>query len=322
MAHHVDCGHIRCWSEFQGRDLHGELTSDAFEAFRKEFTEVVKIKSLGLKLEDLRKGLMTASTNMDYRKRIVFVNYWDALIKSGMEKLFGVGGIAGEGPRHGEGKDYTVTSMAYNAELNVAKQNEYVDDAVKGFDEDRRHTIDDVLGTIRGGFIAINEKEWVKDLANALHVAQDRGSHREGTKGFGHDDPRCYRKSKGKKPWSPDDPIHEHSLGGAWERCSMAAFNRAFNNSCDVFHRFLQKISRHTGIEPQHPERKPEDCLAAAPVTACYLPRGLDLGHQCLSGRSAKPVGYFEQFRQPFPIAEILAAEIRNAPDTRRARTS
>jgi hypothetical protein len=40
----------------------------------------------------------------------------------------------------------------------------------------------------------------IEYLGDALHIAQDRGSHWEGAMHMGHRDPRC------EKGWDPDDP--------------------------------------------------------------------------------------------------------------------
>jgi len=54
--------------------------------------------------------------------------------------------------------------------------------------------LDDVLPEARLGSVPVLspvtllEKERIKSLANALHIAQDGASHGEGVQGYGHDD--------------------------------------------------------------------------------------------------------------------------------------
>lgn len=247
---------LRFWFRYQGREIHGELTRLVCREFAAELDRLCAIENLSLRRDDLIRGLEIASSNMDIRNRILppwilmTVIYGISLLLS----KIGVPGLKGEGPNHGEGYIYTVRSWPANVALNEAAQRGWIALAVREFQVDRALKIDDALGTYRApkSAIAINEKEWVKSLANALHVAQDRGSHREGVRGYGHSDPRCDRKPA----WSPDEPYHEHSLGCSWERCSMAAYNKAINNSFEVMRAFLSAV----GIEPHDPPPRPTTC--------------------------------------------------------------
>jgi hypothetical protein len=269
---------VRFWSH----GVHAELTERVCHAFSDELDQLVTMKNIHVTggKNGLIDGLKTASSNMDVRKRVWNYRYWgDLLFKSLPDKvigglwmkLFGTRptSIAGEGPSHGEGYDYKLYERVWgnnngkNEQRNQKEQDRHVADAIKSFKADRESWIDDIIPEIRLGGIPIIgpvigpvsmlEKEWIKSLGNALHITQDRGSHREGVLGFGHDDPRC----KFRPGWNPDEPKHDHRLGGSWKRCSGAAYNRALNNSCKVMGQFLAAI----GISPHVPAPKKIDCF-------------------------------------------------------------
>jgi hypothetical protein len=278
VANAFEPGKIRRWEG----DGHATLTGEAFEEFNDEFEELVKIPTLHVDRNSLKQRLMIACNNMDYRHRIptpdhpletiryVFgpfgpswINYIPitALIKLPLLLIDSIHPFfaLGEGPRHGEGLNYTDPGKDHrdggNIDLNLKQQWEEVAQAVSEFQEDKEDD-DDVVPTIvtdehqflHG--IVIGEKEWVKSLANALHTTQDRAAHREGRKGFGHDDPRARNHLRvGKKVWIPDDPeIDDHTPHGgedgrSWWICNKAAFDKGFNNSCEVFEAFFRNIN-------------------------------------------------------------------------------
>ena len=271
---------------FWNHDVHGELTEKACRAFSSELDRLVKLKNLDISREELIKGLKIASSNMDVRHRfghpLDTAAYW---LKSKAKKIFKGMYTAGEGPRHGEGENYqhdehddkVIKDVWHHyGALNLAEQRKWIGVAKREFESDLDSWIDDLVPTIRGvhlpeltpfdgreqvGPISLNEKPWVKSLANAFHVAQDRGSHREGVKGYGHDDARC---STG---WSPDDPKnHDHTEGTSWKRCNKAAYNKAANNSFDVLNEFLQAIHKKTGIRPHGVPRLPLECSVSRRV--------------------------------------------------------
>ena len=75
----------------------------------------------------------------------------------------------GEGPNHGEGYNYTIASQTVNEYLNRSAVDNKILEAIDAIDPDD--------GSIKA----------MEILGWALHMAQDRGSHEEGTKGLGHD---------------------------------------------------------------------------------------------------------------------------------------
>ena len=162
---------------------------------------------------------------------------------------------------HGEAMNYTSTNMAENARLNISEQSRHVRMAIEEIMRDKpllelsgyrirwdtKHS--KYLGPTVGG-VSFMEREWVKSLANAFHVSQDRASHREGTQGYGHDDPRCPK-------WSPDDSKNgDAGRGTNWERYNPMAYNRALNNSRDVVREFLILLRHRTGATSRSPSRR------------------------------------------------------------------
>ena len=164
------------------------------------------------------------------------------------------------------------------------------------------------------GPMTVLEKEWIKSLANALHVAQDRGSHREGVMGYGHSD-----KRSGNKPaWNPDSPgVHTHPAndpeGLTWRRCNVAAYNKALNNSYEVMQAFLSGL----GVQPGSAPPEPVDCSQpsaggpslSAPDNRYVRNRHLDhlsIRYECVCGRLPGPLGtrqdQYAAGRMPGPL--------------------
>jgi hypothetical protein len=109
---------------------------------------------------------------------------------------FGLGVIRGEGPEHGEDGNYTETSPGRAAAQNIAVQDSYVREALR--QQRTAQSLERAKAPVHDiGDAAIR---MFQALANGCHVAQDRGAHREGIKGQGHDDPRK------KEGWDPDNP--------------------------------------------------------------------------------------------------------------------
>lgn len=246
---------LRCWDARE----HAALSAAACTTATLKPLLAAIVEAVGMSWPSFLQGIRHASSNMDFRGRVV-------RYKATLDYL---GGVKGEGTAHGESTNYTSTSMADNRALNIREEDKHIETAVRQLVTARpllkvgKHRVglptlrSPALGATIGG-VSVLERKWVKSLGNALHVAQDRASHREGTKGHGHDDPRC-------PAWKPDkkDP-HEHSMGKGWERCGAAAHNKAFNNSADVLHKFLQKINGRKPDEfkaPLHPPgKKPTHC--------------------------------------------------------------
>ena len=274
IAGAVAPGTIRCWHG----DGHAALTGLAFDEFKDEFAELVKIKTLHITKEALKKRLVVASNNMDYRHRIPtpfhpfetlrylpnaiadLLSEWRIPILQPIFKQRVVRAVInavplvakGEGPRHGEGRNYTDAGKGEedggNIDLNKKQQTEEWKQAVEEFKFDKAHDIDDWIPTgnidVLGG-VTVNEKEWVKSLGNALHTTQDRAAHREGRKGFGHDD----RRTAWTPAWTPDDQTnddhhgHDGEDGHSWWICNVAAFHKGFNNCCEVLELFFLETS-------------------------------------------------------------------------------
>jgi len=314
IALRIEPERIRFWSH----GVHAELTEKVCLTFSDELDRLLTMKNIDVTgdKEGLIKGLKTASSNMDVRKRVWHWRYWDDLLFKSLPdkivgglwlKLFGSRptSIAGEGPSHGEGYDYKLyerhwgNNQGKNETRNRKEQESHIADAVRYFKKDRESWADDLIPEIRLGTVPVIgpvsmlEKEWIKSLANALHIAQDRGSHREGVKGFGHDDPRC----KCRPGWDPDEPKHDHRMGGSWKRCSRAAYNRALNSSYEVMCQFLAGI----GIVPRVPQPKKTDCLVIEPrpvdESELYPSRYPNPFNRTVLGRSAYPWGYSPDVR-------------------------
>jgi hypothetical protein len=108
----------------------------------------------------------------------------------------------GEGPDHGEDGNYMNPDKNAAKAANKSVQDKYLRVAVnhhKSMEAKRRS------GEPVHKIGSASEKMF-EALGDACHVAQDRGSHGEGTKGMGHDDPRT------KTGWNPDSPT-ENAAG-------------------------------------------------------------------------------------------------------------
>ena len=327
IVNRVEPERVRCWDHH----VHGDLSEKACRAFSVELDRLVKLKNLDISREELIKGLKIASSNMDVRQRIGHpldtAAYW---LKAQAKKIVKSMTTSGEGPRHGEGDNYQDDEDSWHRyeALNLAEQRKWIALAKREFESDLASWIDDLVPTIRGavtlpkvGAITLNEKPWVKSLANAFHVAQDRGSHREGIKGYGHDDDRC---STG---WSPDDPKeHDHTEGRSWKRCNKAAYNKALNNSYDVLKEFLKAIHNKTGIRPHTPPKLPLVCSAVRIVAGrrpkdaprllvgppeIYISPYPNPSNKTLLGRSPHPYG--RTFDSPYAL-QVLAARAEELP--------
>ncbi len=242
---------VRCWDAAD----HGALSVAACTAQRTLLEAIAG--AVGMSWPQFLRGIRNAASNMDFRGRAA---------RLGATASYVLGISKGEGVAHGESTNYTSPSMAANERLNVFEQNRHVNMAVGELMRDvPLLTIGSVsvrtptgrsgsMGRTVGG-VSLLERAWMRSLGNAFHVAQDRGSHREGTQGFGHDDPRC-------TGWSPDVKVHEHSMGKGWERCGEAAYNRALNNSLDIASNFLLGIKRRTraAFTIPVPPRMPLSC--------------------------------------------------------------
>ena len=308
---------IRFW----GHRDHGELTEKACRAFYPELDRLVKLKNLDISRGDLIKGLKIASSNMDVRQR---VRHAGSTLRY-LTKL-----AAGEGPRHGEGDNYQDDEDSWHRyeAMNLNEQRKWIRMAKGEFESDLASWIDDLVPTVRGlrlpkiGPISLNEKEWVKSLANAFHVAQDRGSHREGIKGFGHDDARC---STG---WNPDVATHDHSKGLSWKRCSIAAYNKALNNSYLVLKEFFEAIRNKTGIRPHTAADLPVECSAPLKATRIrphdpadssaessppeiYISPYPNPSNKTVLGQSPHPCG--RTFKSSYAL-QVLAARAKELP--------
>lgn len=238
-------GHGPCWDRVRCWDAadHASLSEAACVAYGTLLRPLAR--AVDVDWPDFIQGIRNASSNMDFRGRAAHP----------LDTLGYVFGLArGEGVRHGEAQNYAAgVSWTANAAMNIAEQNRHAHMAVGELLADHplltigRYRIrarshrSGSLGRTVGG-VTVWEREWIKSLANAFHVAQDRASHREGTHGYGHDDPRCSRSPA----WNPDRNVHEHSMGKGWDRCSAAAYKRALNNSFDVIEEFLRELQRRS----------------------------------------------------------------------------
>ncbi len=308
IVHRTEPERIRFWDAID----HFKLTLRACEAFTKEFDVLVTMENIGITKKDLFRGLKISSSNMDLRKRFrhpldtlsyVFGHYLHFTKVPIVSVLF----TEGEGPRHGEGANYTVAEEEPNRRKNLEKEDEEIADAADNFETDKGDSWDEALKNALPGLFApqyeeydpktwdgkkiggsaINIKDWIKNLANALHVAQDRASHREGMKHFGHDDPR--------EGFNPDDRTkHDHrghngKGGRSWYCCSAAAYNKALNNSYKVLGKFFKKI----GIKLLHtPSQEPETCMDHVHTPEIYFSPYPNPYTQAVAGRWAYPYGH------------------------------
>ncbi len=121
-----------------------------------------------------------------------------------------------EGPEHGEGGEYRM-ELRPAREINLRVQRERLRQAVEAYNAWKT-----AGGTARPG---LPPDPVFAKLGDALHIAQDRGSHWEGAKGMGHDDPRHKHLLFG---WSPDN-IEDNPLG----------YQHALDNTREVLTEFI-----------------------------------------------------------------------------------
>ncbi|MGC8874296.1 MAG: hypothetical protein ACP5SI_07615, partial [Chloroflexia bacterium] len=236
---------VRCW----GGDIHRQIT-------RTVARELIGDDAFIRKLED-------ASVKMDYRVRrlaraaVPFTPILGgAAAGAAIGSLFGpigalVGGLVGtaagalatpigltrfpsEGPEHGEGGDYRMEIAPARA-INLRVQGERLRQAIEAYNAWK------ATGGIERPGLPPNSV-FVK-LGDALHVAQDRGSHWEGAKGMGHDDPRHKHLLFG---WSPDN-VADNPEG----------YRQALDNTREVLAQFIGA----TGFSPRvlPPSLTPEE---------------------------------------------------------------
>ena len=129
--------------------------------------------------------------------------------------------IKPEGPDHGEGGMYTTTDKGKATRLNVARQKYYLGLAVAAKKKAQK-----VIKKVLKGSTSIRvfhkmAKLIYKNLGDALHVAQDRGAHGEGVKGFGHS----------QSKYDCDDPSQ-----------NIPGYNEALKNTKDVLTTFNRDI--------------------------------------------------------------------------------
>lgn len=156
----------------------------------KEITNKTAIEIIGDGMFAYKLGI--TSTLMDYKtKRLLWTG-----------PAFAVGINKGEGPDHGEDGNYSNTNESTAAGQNKSKQNSYLNKALQHSQEfnllKRNGEPVHRLGSVAN--------KMFDDLGDACHIAQDRGSHREGVKGRGHDDPRT------ENDWDPDNK-EDNSIG-------------------------------------------------------------------------------------------------------------
>jgi hypothetical protein len=161
--------------QYWGHSGHVNLTKDA--AAQYGFTEAET------------KVAVAHSNDPDYymHKRTSVIN----ILPNYLPKFLGLA-TRGEGVNHGEGLNYTNPDLSANAVVNQAAVSAKIAEAIMATDFN-------------------NPKlPHMKILGWALHMAQDRGSHWEGTKGMGHDDPRC-NDGSGYNTDSPKDNVPGYS---------------------------------------------------------------------------------------------------------------
>lgn len=154
----------------------------------------------------------SASPGMDYKAR--------RLLWTGPRFLLGV--EKGEGPDHGEDGNYSITNESAAAAQNIRAQNSYLNQAVRH--RQRAESLRTAGEPVRR--VGAAAQRMFSALGDACHIAQDRGSHWEGVKGKGHDDPRTQRG------WNPDDPS-DNPVG----------HGRAITNTAHLFTRWRSLTS-------------------------------------------------------------------------------
>lgn len=128
--------------------------------------------------------------------------------------LFLTGITKGEGPDHGEDGNYSHTNVAAATAQNLQVQNSHLNRAAeyrqqaKALEKQGRPVHE------RGSLY----NKMFRELGDACHIAQDRGSHGEGVKSKGHNDPRT------KSGWDPDSPTD-----------NAAGYRDAVNNTKQLY---------------------------------------------------------------------------------------
>jgi hypothetical protein len=115
-----------------------------------------------------------------------------------------------EGPEHGEGGMHKIAfrNIAVARAINLGLQNQYVLRAAGDYRRSRK-LANDFRKASRWRRTSLYNRcretlaRFIRNLGDALHIAQDRGSHWEGVRGRGHDDIRHWSIYSG---WSPDNP--------------------------------------------------------------------------------------------------------------------
>ena len=136
---------------------------------------------------------------------------------------FLVGIDKGEGPEHGEDGNYSNIDEDSARSQNLRLQNMYRDLAVR-YHKEFEDLVKQGQSVHKIGKIAAKS---ALALGNACHIAQDRGSHGEGVKGKGHNDPRT------EKGWNPDDKSD-----------NAEGYNKAIENTTKLFEEWVQLTSK------------------------------------------------------------------------------
>ena len=206
----------------------------------------------GIKGTKLLKLLKDYCTTMDMRARRLMKAVPGAIPhyhvkyrkKYGMwPKGMAIPRITGEGPEHGEGLNYKVKGEDPNKDLNEALQNKYV---LKALQAKRAYlNIWYALGRRPGALFKrvlwTMTKDMAKSLGDALHIAQDRGSHWEGEKGKGHGNPDALVNPD----FDTDDPGK-----------NFDGFTKALGHTREVFKAFAAREIRRPEIELREKELK------------------------------------------------------------------
>lgn len=170
---HVSEGRTRNKIGFWGGAVHRELTRAGATSVMPKYGKLIN-------------DLIFYCNQMDLRVRRLAGAVWPFL----KHKLFGAP-VQGEGPEHGEDGNYTTTDAGSAAAENIAEQKKHLDQALqhrKWYNRVLRSKTETTREKL--GRLASISKSIAERLGDALHITQDRGSHWEGVKGKGHDDPR------------------------------------------------------------------------------------------------------------------------------------
>ncbi len=250
LQHSIDATRVRGW----GGEGHSHLSDLAVQQFVPHFEELYSRKSMKIKWYDFTKTIRSEANGRDHEGRLChpirtfryglggFLAYnlpavglvlqllshlSDELQRQGLRPELTIFS-KGEGPEHGEGTNYVFPEVERNQKLNIAVENLEIQELVR------------ICQTKVGDDF---NDELLEHLGKLLHTTQDRASHREGRRGYGHNDPR------GLHGWEADNQkVCNHDAGKrpepgtSWWICSVAAYNKAFNNSCEVLERFFRAV--------------------------------------------------------------------------------